>query len=421
MKQSEAHSVTSSIDWESGTMSTTKMTGDRTSGLFAGQPGMGQLDFLKLLTTQLQYQDPMAPMENTEFVAQLAQFSQLESTTSMQKSMEEMAKTFGQSMDLQTFNSQSTTNAAAVSLVGKEVRLRQNTFEHNRNAEPREFFAHLGERTSATLNIIDGDGEVVKTITLTGKDATNTVKFTWDGTDNRGQKVPSGRYNLVIEGMHADESLYTFVEDFVTGIRYTNQGTMIRVSGIELPIGDILEVKHPTGTNGGGGSTTVSDLSMGQALALVGFEAQVLRPGNITYEPSPRNTIDFQINLGSQSTATLIVRDTAGKEVDRVTVTAAQLDANGRLKPEFELDARNYNGSDKYTIEISSNNPDAFFFNGGTITGVVNRNGVPTMVLTTSDNRKIYADASQIMALNPAKSTTVIDDKDDDKTGGNAA
>jgi len=414
MKQSEGHSVTSSIDWESGTMSTTKMTGDRTSGLFAAQPGMGQVDFLKLLTTQLQYQDPMSPMENTEFVAQLAQFSQLESTTSMQKSMEEMARTFGQSMDLQTFNSQSTTNAAAVSLVGKEVRLRQNTFEHNRNAEPREFFAHIGERTSATLNIIDGDGEIVRTITLTGKDDTNTVRFTWDGTDSRGQSVPSGRYNLVIEGMQNDESLYTFVEDFVTGIRYTNQGTMIRVSGVELPIGDILEVKHPSGTNGGNGNTTVSDLTMGQALALIGFEAQVHRPGNITYEPSPRDTVDFRINLGAQGTATLIIKDSSGREVDRKTITAAQLDSNGNLRAEHALDARNYNGSDKYTIEIA-NGSDAFFFTGGTVSGVVNRNGVPTLVLITPDNRRIYADASQIMALNPAASTTNGD------TGGNAA
>ncbi|MCL2845322.1 MAG: flagellar hook assembly protein FlgD [Chitinivibrionia bacterium] len=393
MRQTEAHSITASIDRDGGSISTTRMTGDRTSGLFAAQAGMGQLDFLTLLTTQLQYQDPLSPMENTDFVAQLAQFSQLESTTSMQQSMEEMAQRFGESMDLQTFNSQSTTNAAAVSLVGKEVRLRQNTFEHSRNDGPREFSAHIGERSNAILTIVNSDLEVVRTIRLEGKDDTNTVRFTWDGTDDRGQRVPSGTYNLMIEGQHDDESLYTFVEDFVTGIRYTNQGTMIRVSGVELPIGDILEVKHPSVSNGG---STSSSLSMGQALALIGFETRILREETIGYEPRPNGEVKFQIDLGGAPSTQVIVRDSAGREVHRQTVLATQLSSNG----EFEMPTRSYSGSDRYTIEVSGNG--ARLFQSGTITGITNKNGVPIMVVQTANGR-VEVDATKILSLTAPK------------------
>lgn len=59
-----------------------------------GGNNMGQDAFLKLLTAQLQYQDPMKPQENGEFLAQLAQFTSLEKLTSIETSMKEMAEAF---------------------------------------------------------------------------------------------------------------------------------------------------------------------------------------------------------------------------------------------------------------------------------------------------------------------------------------
>ncbi|MDP6191205.1 MAG: flagellar hook capping FlgD N-terminal domain-containing protein, partial [Gammaproteobacteria bacterium] len=55
---------------------------------------LGQDDFLKLLTTQLQYQDPMEPMENGEFLGQMAQFSTVTGITEMQTSLENMVSAF---------------------------------------------------------------------------------------------------------------------------------------------------------------------------------------------------------------------------------------------------------------------------------------------------------------------------------------
>ena len=67
----------------------------------ANKDTLGQSDFLKLMTTQLQNQDPFAPMENAEFIAQMAQFSSLESLQSMQESFADLASAMTSNQALQ--------------------------------------------------------------------------------------------------------------------------------------------------------------------------------------------------------------------------------------------------------------------------------------------------------------------------------
>jgi len=65
---------------------------------------MGKDDFLLLLTKQLQYQDPLKPMENTEFVSQMASFSTLEQMTNMNKSLEKFIANADQNYKIQAMN-----------------------------------------------------------------------------------------------------------------------------------------------------------------------------------------------------------------------------------------------------------------------------------------------------------------------------
>ncbi len=60
----------------------------------AREKSLGQDAFLRLLTTQLQHQDPLKPQENGEFLAQLAQFSSLEKLTQIEQSIKELTAAF---------------------------------------------------------------------------------------------------------------------------------------------------------------------------------------------------------------------------------------------------------------------------------------------------------------------------------------
>ncbi|MDR0304879.1 MAG: flagellar hook assembly protein FlgD [Chitinispirillales bacterium] len=382
-KAAESYSVTASYSEEDG-FQTTKMTGNREIGLFKAQESMGKMDFLKLLTTQLQYQDPLSPMENTEFVAQLAQFSQLESTTGMEKAMQEMAQIFADSIDLQTFNSQSTTNASSVSLIGKEVRLRQNYFDWNGGNAPMTFKAHLGEKMSGVVKIVDGDGNVVKSIELKDKDETNAVTFTWDGKDDKGLKAEADRYNLIIEGQESNNSLYCFVEDFVNGVRFDSaSGVLIRVNNSEIPIGNILEVKTPSGGTSGDGSIS-GGFTMAQALSMVGYivKSEVnsvsytpeLAANVIPGVPAVNDSMSLNLDFGGTGSATILIKDSLGN-----IVHSQQVFANELIDGKIEIEKMNYNDSPSYTVEIASSNKNAFFYNESTISGVINKNGIPQL------------------------------------------
>ena len=74
---------------------TTAATAAAAAAAATGAPAMGQKDFLTLFTTQLKNQDPLDPVKNEAFVAQLAQFSQLEATTNMSSTLTSFVDSMG--------------------------------------------------------------------------------------------------------------------------------------------------------------------------------------------------------------------------------------------------------------------------------------------------------------------------------------
>lgn len=150
---------------------------------------LGQEDFLALLTTQLAQQDPFKPLDNTEFIAQMAQFSSLESLQSMQESFADLASAMTSNQALQ-----------ASALVGRTVLVPSNVASFDGTTEVTGVVA-LAEQSadSARLIIEDEFGQVVRTIEL-GDLEQGPNDFSWDGTDENGNAVNPGYYAITVTG-----------------------------------------------------------------------------------------------------------------------------------------------------------------------------------------------------------------------------
>lgn len=143
---------------------------------------LGKDGFLNRLITQLKNQDPLEPMEGTEFVTQLAQFSELDQ-------IRELASAQG---DLQNYMA-SLNNFAAVSLLGKEVDFAGDRVSHLEGTSTEIPFRLPVNASQVTVVLYDAQGRAVHTLTTGPMEAGNQV-VRWNGIDESGQTLPSGSY-----------------------------------------------------------------------------------------------------------------------------------------------------------------------------------------------------------------------------------
>jgi flagellar basal-body rod modification protein FlgD len=198
---------------------------------------MGKEDFLKLMLAQLQNQDPMSPMEGTEFASQLAQFTSLEQLMNLNDSMDT-------SINANYFLSQSINNTLAATLIGKEVKLNGNSFQNNGQDNSTLGYNLSSAASSVTVKIYNDSGVLIKTIENAPKNSGDN-KLIWDFTDNEGNSVPQGRYTFKVEPKDADSNLMsysTYVLGKIDGVKFTENGTMLVVNGAQYNLSDIMEI-----------------------------------------------------------------------------------------------------------------------------------------------------------------------------------
>lgn len=150
------------------------------------EEALGRDAFLKLLTTQLQNQDPLNPMENEAFVSQLAEFSSVEGIKGMQESLETMVTSMRSDQLLSGAN-----------LVGRSVGL-GNTDVRAAGGLNTELQIELDQPASnVSLQVISNTtGEVVYQGDL-GPQSAGTVNTRWSGTDDAGNNLPVGSYSFI--------------------------------------------------------------------------------------------------------------------------------------------------------------------------------------------------------------------------------
>ena len=197
---------------------------------------LGKQDFLNLLVSQMQNQDPLDPMKGTEFAAQLAQFSSLEQLTNLNTSMT-------QSLDANAILTQSINNGLSASFIGKDVRAAVDTFQYTGDGDVKIGYDLATEASKVTVKIYDSNGTLVKT--MTGDTDKGENSLTWNGTGEAGDLLASGKYSFKVEAVGNDGKAITadkYVFGKITGVRFKPEGTVFVIDGMEIALGNSLEI-----------------------------------------------------------------------------------------------------------------------------------------------------------------------------------
>ena len=196
---------------------------------------LGKDDFLQLLTMQLRYQDPLNPLENTEFIAQMAQFTSLEQ---LQNINQTLTTTQNKEGNLQT----AFANNLVTSLVGKDVEVVTDQVVFYGKDTEVNFGLGMGAR-QATMSILDARGQLVREFELDVSQAHGSVQ--WDGQSEDGRRVPEGAYRVVVtaEGVGgAPVAAEALQRVRVEAIRYGEDESYLWAGGRELTLSDVRGV-----------------------------------------------------------------------------------------------------------------------------------------------------------------------------------
>ncbi len=207
------------------------------TGALTGGSVMGKEDFLKMLLAQLQNQDPLSPMDGTQFASQLTQYSSLEQLINLNSSMDT-------SINANYYLSQSINNTLAATLIGKEVKLNGSSFQNDGQTNTTLGYNLSTAASSVTIKIYNESGALVKTIENAPKNSGDN-KLIWDFTDNDGNSIPQGKYSFQVEPKDADSSLLSYsayVLGKIDGVKFTENGTMLVVNGGQYNLSDIMEI-----------------------------------------------------------------------------------------------------------------------------------------------------------------------------------
>jgi len=194
----------------------------------------GDLDaFLLLLTTQLKNQDPLSPLEPTEFTGQLVQFASVEQQIATNKSME----------DLLTVQNASLASSV-VGFIGTDVNASGTEMPlQDGSAQFTYTLAHNAKSTDIT--ILDSKGAVI--LNAQGSLNAGTHEFKWDGKDNYGNTMVDGAYTINVNPMDFDEQVVSTTINFkahVTGVNMASGTTMLEAGDVSIPLDKILAIKE---------------------------------------------------------------------------------------------------------------------------------------------------------------------------------
>lgn len=195
---------------------------------------LGKDEFMKLLLAQLKNQDPLKPLDGTDFAVQLAQFTSLEQLNNLNTELQ-----------AQSVNQMTLGYAQSVNMIGKEVVSNSgNTL--TANGQPLKLNYNLAsDAQSVAISILDKNGKLVTTWEETDQKA-GMNEATWDCS-----KVENGDYTFQVTAKDASGepvTADTMTSGVVTAVHFRSNQILATINGREVPLSDIVEIREASKT-----------------------------------------------------------------------------------------------------------------------------------------------------------------------------
>lgn len=194
-------------------------------------------DFLTLLTTQLQNQDPLSPMDSTEFTNQLVSFSGVEQQIRSNDTLNKL-------LSMQTLN----LTAVGLSFIGKDVEISGEKFANDGTGSSALAYVMPADVKTGTVTITDKDGNVVYTAQADLTEGRHD--FVWDGKTTGGAVAPAGTYQLNVAALDANKTslvVTKYVPGHVDSLESMEDGSLVLVvDGQRVALSDVRKVSEPS-------------------------------------------------------------------------------------------------------------------------------------------------------------------------------
>ena len=326
-------------------------------------------DFLSLLTTQLQNQDPLDPLDSSQFTDQLVAFTQAEQQINTNQKLDSLiALGLGDSF------------SASQSYIGSEVSYVSTEFEHT--GAPSRIRYSLPETASlSNIFVLNEAGEVV--YSADGIQTAGVHEFVWNGElDGGGIAVP-GTYQIRVDALNANEDpiqTTTVVSGIVRGTESQNGQIFLLIGDRAVPLSNILNTSQPINQGAGDALTA--------ALSYVGLNVTYLN-NEINFDGTTPEDVLYTLDTDADR-AQIIIRDDTGQVVFNESVDTEEgqhlFRWDGRLNDgsiaaagiySFEIDALDASDEAVSTSSIAD----------GIVTGVETENG--QIFLTFADGTSV--------------------------------
>ena len=201
---------------------------------------LGRDAFLKMLVAQMEHQDPLNPMEGTDFSAQLAQFSSLEQLFNVNDTLEDLAASMG-----------SKGQENVLDYIGKEITSKDSTLILKDGQVSNGLFT-LTEPSEVVISIYDDFGQEIMTL-FPGLLEADTHPIEWNGRDRTGTAVADGDYQFAVTAISdsgARTPVKTEASGLVTGVTYDSGIPYLVVNDRWVDPATVTKISDPSGSSG---------------------------------------------------------------------------------------------------------------------------------------------------------------------------